>query len=479
MRLALVTLWLVIGLGPEAMPERCCCPCSARWAEALGTLEAPVPPGLLATPFRDWGHTGVFLPGIGCGVACTLCTKGDEEAGGKDRPRPRQGVKPGAGRMALGVLGASCSAVCAHPQGDTEWGAAGWHQEGMGRDHAGSGGQGCGPLEGLEACGAEVGGAPVVVTEEGRKGGAACEWRRCARGPAAQAVAQERRSFRVKPLQDLWEVVCERTGKAMGETDCVADEATTRRNKGRQGAHGGAVGGERGERVAVGEAERDLECGIGGGVCGTAGGKRCTICGQREWVDRQEPAEIILAQSGNPGPLRALKTYGHGVAVEPRMQGLAPPIERFRTVLEAPTLSSLRAGGLEADIVCGIRPVEPNARGTCLWRYRLHVSSPRVCESGAKGHACGRSAKALERAGSAACSAYAWTNASAPAEARLCAKASRASACILVIRGCMCLLSLTATCQVWTVSLQAGHSTYNSLQATPYSLRCASASGRA
>ena len=32
---------------------------------------------------------------------------------------------------------------------------------------------------------------------------------------------------------------------------------------------------------------------------------------------------------------------------------------------------------------------------------------------------------------------------------------------MLVIRGCMCLLSLTATCQVWTVALKAGHSTYN------------------
>src|SRR5207253_2264022 len=38
--------------------------------------------------------------------------------------------------------------------------------------------------------------------------------------------------------------------------------------------------------------------------------------------------------------------------------------------------------------------------------------------------------------------------------------ASCASACIFVIRGCMFLLSLTATCQVCTVSLKAGQSTY-------------------
>ena len=52
------------------------------------------------------------------------------------------------------------------------------------------------------------------------------------------------------------------------------------------------------------------------------------------------------------------------------------------------------------------------------------------------------------------------TNASAPAESRVCSQASCASAWILVLCGCMFLLSLTATCQVCTVSLKAGQSTY-------------------
>jgi len=54
-------------------------------------------------------------------------------------------------------------------------------------------------------------------------------------------------------------------------------------------------------------------------------------------------------------------------------------------------------------------------------------------------------------------------NASTPADAKICLKASCASACICVIRGCMGLLSLPATCQVCTVSLKAGQSTYKSL----------------
>ena len=90
-------------------------------------------PGFLATTFRDWGNTRVFLQFIGCGGAFTLFTKGDEEAGGKDRPSPWQGVKQGEVRLALGVPCNSFIAVCDHPQGDPELGDEGVHQEGMGR----------------------------------------------------------------------------------------------------------------------------------------------------------------------------------------------------------------------------------------------------------------------------------------------------------------------------------------------------------
>jgi hypothetical protein len=48
---------------------------------------------------------------------------------------------------------------------------------------------------------------------------------------------------------------------------------------------------------------------------------------------------------------------------------------------------------------------------------------------------------------------------------------------IFVLCGCMFLLSLRATSQVWTVSLKAGLYTYKALQLTAYSLRFASASG--
>ena len=127
------------------------------------------------------------------------------------------------------------------------------------------------------------------------------------------------------------------------------------------------------------EEELELEFGIGGVVFGMAGGKRFTVFGQSEGVDWKEHEEIILAQGGHNGPLLEFKTHGNGLAVEPRTQGLDPRSDCFRTMLEAPKLSSRSAGGLDADIVFGIRPVEADERGKFLLRHMLHVSSPRVC----------------------------------------------------------------------------------------------------
>src|SRR5262245_34298765 len=91
-----------------------------------------------------------------------------------------------------------------------------------------------------------------------------------------------------------------------------------------------------------------------------------------------------------------------------------------------------------------------------------YVTSQRMQKWG-DGSACWRSAKALERAGTAADPEYSLTNASALADSKICSEASHAAACIFVIRGCMVLLSLVATYQLWRVPLKAGLSTYKGL----------------
>ena len=102
----------------------------------------------------------------------------------------------------------------------------------------------------------------------------------------------------------------------------------------RQGAHGGALGGERGELVAVFEEEFDLEFGIGGVIFGPARGKRFAVLGQGERIDGKEHEEIIVAQRGHDGPFIEFQAHRDGLSVESRAQGLDPRINRFRTVFE-------------------------------------------------------------------------------------------------------------------------------------------------
>src|SRR5262245_54935740 len=77
-RFALVALLLVIDLCPEGMPDRFRGPFHARLSEACRTLPAPVPPGLLATAFRDRCDARIFLECLGGGAAFSLFTEGHE-----------------------------------------------------------------------------------------------------------------------------------------------------------------------------------------------------------------------------------------------------------------------------------------------------------------------------------------------------------------------------------------------------------------
>ena len=60
-RFALVALLLVIDLCPEGMPDRFRGPLHEGLAEEGRTLEAPVDPAFLATPFRDRGNARELL----------------------------------------------------------------------------------------------------------------------------------------------------------------------------------------------------------------------------------------------------------------------------------------------------------------------------------------------------------------------------------------------------------------------------------
>jgi hypothetical protein len=344
--LALVTLLLVVGLRPAGVAARFGGPLPKRWSQELRTLQAPVHPGFFPAACRDRGNTGVFLECLGSGVTLPWFAKGHKEAGGKARPSPWQSVKQGKVGMALGVVRDRVVEVGHGRQGDAELGHEGLHQEGVGGDNSCIRGQCHRALAGLEARLADVGRAPVVCMAKVLQGGATREWRRFESRPAAQEGAQDARIFLLKPLQNGWAGVFKHTGQAIGAPDLVADQATAVCDEWRSGAPRGALGGQRGERVAVFEEAFDLELGIGGVVFGPAGGQRFTVLRQGARMDGEAHEEIIWAQGGDNGPVIQLKTPSNGLSVEPRAQGLDPRVDRFRAVLEHQQLSSLRASGL-------------------------------------------------------------------------------------------------------------------------------------
>ena len=303
-------------------------------------------PGLLAAAFRDRRNARIFLEFLGGGVAFPLFAKGHEEAGGKDGPSPWQGVKQREVGMVLGALRDGVVEVGNGLQGDAELGDEGLHQEGIGGDDAVIGGQRHGALDGLDAGGDDVGRRTWWARKKPSRvvRRASCAALRV--GPAAEEVAKDRRIFLRKPLQDLGKVVFEGTGQAIGQTDFVADQAPAVFDELRQGAHGGALGAEGRELVAVFEEEFDLEFGIGGVIFGPARGKRFAVLGHGERIDGKEHEEIIVAQRGHDGPFIEFQAHRDGLSVEARAQGLDPRVDRFRAVFEAQKLPSLSASGL-------------------------------------------------------------------------------------------------------------------------------------
>lgn len=164
--------------------------------------------------------------------------------------------------------------------------------------------------------------------------------------PGEQTVKSKKLDYRVKPLQNLREIVFEGTGQTIGQTDFVADQTTAVFDELCQGAHSGALRGECSELVAVFEEQFDLEFGIGGVIFGPARGKRFAVLGHGERIDGKEHEEIIGAQRGDDGPFIEFQAHRDGLSVEARAQGLDPRINRLGAVFEYEKLPSLSASSL-------------------------------------------------------------------------------------------------------------------------------------
>ena len=97
--------WLLVGhLCPERRPERLRSPFDERVPEELWTLETPVHPGLLATPFGHRRTPGIFLEVGGAGIALALFAASDKQPRGEDGTRSWEGLEQGEIGMALRAL---------------------------------------------------------------------------------------------------------------------------------------------------------------------------------------------------------------------------------------------------------------------------------------------------------------------------------------------------------------------------------------
>jgi hypothetical protein len=297
-----------------------------------GTSDTGGAPGLLATAFRDRRAARLLLAFLSGGEAFPVCAAGHEEAGGQDGPGPWQGGKQGEGGRGLGTLCHGRVAVGHGLPGHAELGAQGVPQEGMGGNHAVIRGQGHSVRDGLKAGRDDVGRGHVVGPQKALQGGAMREWDGFQRRPVAEEVAKDRRRFIRQPLQDVGEGVVERTRQAMGQADCIADEALAVCDAWRPSTPGGAWRDEGGELVTVCEPKLALEGGSGGVLCGPARGQRCAVRGHGERRDGTKPEAILGLQRRHHGAFLEFQADGHRLAVEPRAQGAAPRVDYCRPV---------------------------------------------------------------------------------------------------------------------------------------------------
>jgi hypothetical protein len=259
MGLALVALLLGVHLCPEGMSDRLRRPCDQCLPEALGTREAPVPPGLRATPFGPRGAPGIFWECGGGGRACALCAEGAEQPGGADGARAWEGLAQGAIGKVLSALRHGGVAIGDGVQGDTELGNEGLPQERIGHDDACIGRAGCGGCAGLETLGDDLGIAHVMRPEAGCEGGTASALHRLEGRPATQEVAKERGVLLLQPVEHVRERVLEGPGEAVGAPHFVADHAAPVCDELGEGAPRRALRLERLQRVAMAEQQCELE----------------------------------------------------------------------------------------------------------------------------------------------------------------------------------------------------------------------------
>jgi hypothetical protein len=363
MRATLVALLLVVGSGPEGVPNGFRGPFHERLSPEGGALPAPMDPGFIAAPFRHRRDARILLECIGGGVTCTLFAEGDEQARGTDRTGAWQGGKQGEVGMALGALRDGMVEVCDRLQDAPELGDESLHHEGMRGDDALSSRQWSRALDGLDARVDDVSIAHVVGAEAALQGGAAGQLGSFEGGPWGEEVTEERGVFVVKPLQGVWEVVFQRRGEAVGQAHVVANQAAAMFDEWLERTHPGALGDERLTLVAMPEQELELQCSGSGGVFRMTGSEGFAVLGQGNRIDGEQHQELVFAEGRDERAFGAFETHRNGLSCTPLLEGPCPGLDGLGFVFETTELPYGVANGLSADSVCGIGPIDAHEGG--------------------------------------------------------------------------------------------------------------------
>src|SRR2546425_1670783 len=200
----------------------------------------------------------------------------------------------------------------------------------------------------------------MVIAKEGLQGGPPGQLCRFEGGPAAQKVTENTGIFILKPLQHLREIVLQGTGEAVRDPHFISDHTAPVFDELCECAHGRTLWLERLQLVAMGKEEFELEFSIRGVIFGPAGRKGFTIPRQRQGIDREEDEEVVLAQGGDQRPFVKFKADSKRLAMEPCAQRGDPRVNGLGRVLELKALPFGGARSLEAPIMFGISPVDPD-----------------------------------------------------------------------------------------------------------------------
>jgi hypothetical protein len=118
----------------------------------------------------------------------------------------------------------------------------------------------------------------------------------------------------------------------------------------------------------VGAQECKLAFGIRRVIRRVAGGEGRAVPGEGEGSAREQDADVVLAQRGDPGPRVEFQAHGDRLASNALAKGAGPRVDGFGGMVHDTARSCVRVSGLEAEIMVGIGPVDADERGEGLVR---------------------------------------------------------------------------------------------------------------